>query len=150
MPASKNQGPKRGRSRSAPPKQKSGAQKRKERALREAELRKAQPLPLDLPPPPADGLELQLWGARAAALLAYKVLTAPSELSREQLSQAQRYLATLGLLFPRAELVRQLKAELGRRRGQAAEKELKSLAGVDPGPLSRLGGGGRGGGEPPS
>jgi hypothetical protein len=111
------------------PKYKSGAQKRKEAKARSAELQRAKELPPELTellkPPPEDPLLLQLWGARLAATLAWVVLTKPAAITREQLAQAQRYLATLGMLFPRTELVARLEKAKKKRQATQEAKEVE-------------------------
>lgn len=129
-------------------KQPSGAQNRKARAAAARELAKARRLPPELlASPPQDDLQLQLWGARCAAVLAHVVLTQPDLLSREQLAQVQRYLATLGLLFPRSEMVARLERARKQREQKQETKEVEPRGDLPPGPASRRrrGGGGASG-----
>jgi len=117
-----------------PAKQKSGAQKRADKRQRgEAVSRALSRARLDMPPPPDDDLDLQLWGARCAANLAHvSMLAKDYRLAREALG-------VLGLLFPRAELVRRAQRELKRRQGQEEAEPLARVAEVEgPMPGSRF------------
>ena len=126
-----------------PRKPPSGAEKRRRAAAKAAALAGAPPLAddlaakLGLKPPPEDDLQLQLWGARCAATLAYIVLTNPRALRPEQLSLAQRFLTTLGMLFPRSEMVARLERAKKKRERTTEAKDVQPRGTLPPGPGSR-------------
>lgn len=119
----------------------SGHEKKQRTEAQAKELKDAPPLPPEileqLPAPPDDPLLLQLWGARCAAVLAHTVLVNPGAIKTVQLNTAQRFLATLGMLFPRSEMVARLERASKKRAESEQGKDMEPLNGRPPGPGSR-------------
>jgi hypothetical protein len=109
---------------------------------------RSKPLLADLPEPPKDATELVLWGATAAARGAHKLATMRGALDGEKFRLFQGFLATLGMLFPRSEMVARLKKAKAARDKTVESKEVTPREGIPPGPGSRRSRGG--GGTPPS
>ena len=87
--------------------------------------------------PPSDALGLQVWGCALLAKLAWQAASRPDLVVKSQHDLIRNHLSSMGLLFPRAELVRRLQKATASRKDKGAKDELKPLHGIDPGPTSR-------------
>lgn len=90
------------------PKYKSGAQKRKERRQREAQIRPAggelRAILDRIGQPPSAPTAILLWAHKVAAALLWANLMEPDSISPAQLRLAREFIGVLGMTYPRAEL----------------------------------------------
>ena len=84
-----------------------------------------------LGPPPRDPTEMILWANQITGALAWAVLVEPGAVTAQQFQQAKELLATVGKLYPRAEVEKLLKQILEQRGGAA--DPAAGLAPVQPG-----------------
>lgn len=84
-----------------------------------------------LGPPPSDPTEMILWANQITGALAWAVLVEPGAVTPQQFQQAKELLATVGKLYPRAEVEKLLKQILEQRGGAA--DPAAGLAPVQPG-----------------